>query len=123
MRIIVASILAIAASSTFGQSASVAQSFASPAPRNVQYYDDRERQEERGDVRRAERREEFREERRAERLIVGDRLPPNLLDNRVNDWRRAGLGFPPRGREWIRAGDRFMLVRLRDSRIERIVDR
>jgi len=120
MKILSASVLAMTASLLLGTGASASTSaLALPSGlTNIQYNanEDRRRDEDRL-------RERAREERRGEpRYSVGDRVPERFLDREVSNWRAERLSRPPRGREWVRLGDRFMLVRIRDQRIERVVD-
>jgi Nickel/cobalt transporter regulator len=52
----------------------------------------------------------------------GQVLPPQLLDRVVYDWEERGLSRPPDGHEWVRVGLQFILVRLSDRRIARILN-
>jgi Ni/Co efflux regulator RcnB len=119
MKIISASVIALIASMALGTSASATVSLLRPASglTNIQYgNDDLRRNEDRN-------RGELRNDDRGEaRFSVGDRLPDRFLDSAVNDWRGEGLSRPSRGQKWVRQGDRFLLVRVRDRMIERVVD-
>jgi Ni/Co efflux regulator RcnB len=118
MKIISAGLLALIASMALGASASAATSALpqSSGLTNIQYNDndDRRRNEDRDRVRD--------DDRGAPRLSIGDRLPERFLDNGVNDWRGERLIRPSRGQEWVRVGDRFVLIRLRDRTIASVVD-
>jgi hypothetical protein len=52
----------------------------------------------------------------------GQVLPPQLLDRVVYDWEDRGLSRPPNGHEWVRVGLQFILVRLSDRKIARILN-
>jgi len=118
MKIISASVIALIASMALGTSASAATSALplSAGSTNIQYNgnDDRRRNEDRDRVRD--------DDRGAPRFSVGDRLPERFLDNGVTDWRGEGLSRPARGQEWVRVGDRLILVRVRDRMVARVVD-
>jgi Ni/Co efflux regulator RcnB len=118
MKIISASVMALIASMALGTSASASTSALalSPGLTNIQYNnnDDRRRNEDRDRVRD--------DDRGAPRFSVGDRLPERFLDSAVNDWRGERLSRPARGQEWVRVGDRLILVRLRDRMIASVVD-
>jgi Ni/Co efflux regulator RcnB len=54
----------------------------------------------------------------------GDRLPPEFRDHNhiVTDWRAFHLRRPPSGYEWVRAGDRFILVSSRSGIIAELAE-
>ena len=54
----------------------------------------------------------------------GDRLPPEFRDHEhiVTDWRAFHLRRPPYGYEWVRAGDRFILVSTRNGIIAELAE-
>jgi Ni/Co efflux regulator RcnB len=88
-------------------------------------YEDRNR--DRNDARRdAERdggRDRDRDARNEPHWAAGDRVSNEYLSPRyvVGQWERTGLSRPPRGHEWIRVGDEYMLVRVEDQKIAKVV--
>lgn len=52
----------------------------------------------------------------------GQVLPPQLLGRVVYDWEDRGLSRPPSGHQWVRVGLQFILVRLSDRKIARILN-
>jgi Ni/Co efflux regulator RcnB len=57
------------------------------------------------------------------RWEAGDRVDREYLGSQyvIGDWGRDGLSRPPRGHEWIRVGDEFMLVRVQDQKIAKVI--
>ena len=52
----------------------------------------------------------------------GEVLPPQLLGRVVSDWEERGLSRPPGGHQWVRIGLQFVLVRMDDRKIARILN-
>src|SRR5215467_675248 len=52
----------------------------------------------------------------------GEVLPPPLLERVVGDWEDRGLMRPPGGHEWVRVREQFILVRVRDRMISRVIN-
>ena len=52
----------------------------------------------------------------------GEVLPGRFLDRVVGDWEERGLSRPPGGHEWVRVGQQFILVRVGDRMIARILN-
>ena len=84
--------------------------------RNDEGYRDR-------DDARDDRRDRDRDERHQPRWSAGDRVTNEYLSSRyiIGEWERTGLSRPPRGHEWIRVGDEYMLVRVRDQMIAKVI--
>jgi Ni/Co efflux regulator RcnB len=57
------------------------------------------------------------------RWEAGERVDREYLGPQyvIGDWGRDGLSRPPRGHEWIRVGDEFMLVRVQDQKIAKVI--
>ncbi len=54
--------------------------------------------------------------------VPGQIVPGPLLNFVVNDWEERGLSRPPNGHQWFRVGLQFLLVRLSDRKIARILN-
>lgn len=52
----------------------------------------------------------------------GQVVPGQFLNRVVDDWEERGLSRPPRGHQWIRVGQQFLLVRASDRMIARILN-
>jgi Ni/Co efflux regulator RcnB len=52
----------------------------------------------------------------------GQVLPGPFLFRVVDDWEDRGLSRPPNGHEWVRVGQQFILVRVQDRMIARILN-
>ena len=98
----------------------------------VQYGGDQDRRNDNGDRDRADRdryddrngdRNDERNGRREQRWAAGDRVTNEYLGREyvIGDWNRSGLSRPPRGHEWIRVGDEYMLVRVEDQKIAKVI--
>ena len=84
--------------------------------RNDERYRDR-------DGARDDSRDRDRDERNQPRWSAGDRVTNEYLSSRyvIGEWERTGLSRPPRGHEWIRVGDEYMMVRARDRMIAKVI--
>jgi len=51
----------------------------------------------------------------------GQVVPGQVLNLVVPDWEERGLGRPPGGHQWLRVGQQFLLVRVRDGMIARVI--
>jgi Ni/Co efflux regulator RcnB len=94
----------------------------------IQYGGAQDRRNDNADRDRYEDRNRDRDDRdrdrgRDHRWEAGERVDHEYLDRRyvIGDWSREGLSRPPRGHEWIRVGDEYMLVRVEDQKIARVM--
>lgn len=63
-----------------------------------------------------------RDDRGGYRWRPGQVLPQQFLTRVVSDWEERGLSRPPRGHQWVRVGQQFVLVRGQDGMIARILN-
>jgi len=69
-----------------------------------------------------DRRDDDRDFRHDAKWRPGEVLPPPLLNRVVGDWEERGLSRPPDGHEWVRVREQFILVRVRDRMIARVLN-
>ena len=69
-----------------------------------------------------DRRDDDRDFRHEGKWRPGEVLPPPLLNRVVGDWEDRGLNRPPDGHEWVRVREQFILVRVRDRMIARVLN-
>ena len=117
-----ASLLCMAA---FEASASPAAQQNHPSYQLIQYGGDQDRRDNNADRDRYEdrNRDQDRDRGRDHRWEAGDRVDHEFLERRyvIDEWSREGLSRPPRGHEWIRVGEEYMLVRVGDQKIAKVV--